>query len=415
MTPGRLLLGIRDDRPLTYREHVDVHGPSPRGGAALIDAVAAAGLRGRGGASFPTAIKLRAVAGRRRPIVVVNAAEGEPLSAKDRTLIRLAPHLVLDGALAAAAAVGARHVVVAVRDDGSGAVEAARAAVAERRGARDLVVAAVPATYLAGEETALIRHLGGGPLAPTVVPPRPAERGLRGRPTLVQNAETLAHVALIARHGARWYREAGTDADPGTTLVTVSGAVARPGVHEIALGERLDAVLARAGGPRDQLRAVLVGGYHGTFLTEEQLTAATLDDGRLRAHGATLAAGVIVALGASACPVTEAASVIGWLAAQSAGQCGPCRNGLPAIADQLARVRAGRADPDALALLRRWARQLPGRGACRLPDGAVRFLDSVLRAFEPELADHERHGPCASCNRPGVIPVVPYAPRNVAA
>ena len=165
---------------------------------------------------------------RGRRAIVVNGAEGEPLSAKDRTLLELAPHLVLDGALLAAEAVGAREIVArdeALRLGGARRGEPGAGGTARRGlGAR----ADVPDAYLAGEETALIRCLNGGPMKPTVTPPRPDQRGLGRRPTLVSNAETLAHVALIARHGARWFRELGTADHPGSALVTVGGAVERP-------------------------------------------------------------------------------------------------------------------------------------------------------------------------------------------
>ncbi|HMJ35420.1 MAG TPA: hypothetical protein VK501_16040 [Baekduia sp.] len=214
MTPPRLLRGIDGQGALSLTEHGAIHGPMPETSTELIDVVERAGLRGRGGASFPTAIKLRAVAaGRGRRSVLVNAAEGEPMSAKDRTLLRLAPHLVLDGALAAAEIVGAARVVVAMPETSAEALVAVRDAVSER-GARNIAVEPVPVAYLAGEESALIRHLEGGPLKPTVVPPRPAQRGLRGRPTLVQNPETLAHLALVARHGADWFRQVGTPPIP---------------------------------------------------------------------------------------------------------------------------------------------------------------------------------------------------------
>jgi NADH:ubiquinone oxidoreductase subunit F (NADH-binding) len=400
----RLLAGVHGDGPLSLAGHEAVHGPAPAAGPELIDAAHLAGLRGRGGASFPTAVKLRCVAERRGSrSVLVNGAEGEPLSGKDRVLMRLAPHLVLDGAMAAAAAVGAREVVVAVRADGLGAVESLRGALAERSGGPPSTVVTVPVAYLAGEESALIRHLDGGPLKPVVVPPLPFERGLRRRPTLVQNPETLAHLALIARHGPAWFRRCGTRAHPGTALVSVSGAVARPGVQEIGCGTPLDAVLGGAGGATETLRAVLVGGYHGTWIPASVIGSVTLDDDGLSAYGATLAAGVVVALGQSACPVQELAQTMSWLAGQSAHQCGPCSHGLPALAGMLAAVAVGSAPPDAGERLVRWGKQVSGRGACRLPDGAARFLASGLRVFATELGEHARHGPCRACARPTTL------------
>jgi NADH:ubiquinone oxidoreductase subunit F (NADH-binding) len=366
----------------------------------LIDAMERAGLRGRGGASFPAAVKLRSVANRRGPrSILVNAAEGDPMSVKDRVLLASAPHLVLDGALAAAAAIGAASIVVALPEDAAGARRALDHALHERGAQRQVRVAAVPIAYLAGEESALIAHLDGGPLKPTLAPPRPFERGLRRRPTLVQNPETLAHAALIARHGPAWFRQAGTHEHPGSALVTVSGAVRLPGVQEIPCGASLGSVLRAAGGELEPLRAVLVGGCHGVWIAGDEIESVTLDDARLTGHGGSLGAGVIVALGQSACPAQELAHAIGYLAEQSAGQCGPCAHGLPAIAELLAVIARGRALPGARRQLDRWSGDLPGRGACHLPDGAMRLLRSGLRVFARELAAHER-GPCRACGRP---------------
>jgi NADH:ubiquinone oxidoreductase subunit F (NADH-binding) len=397
----RLLAGVRGDRPLSLAEHVGIHGAAPPAGPELFGALADAGLRGRGGASFPTGAKLRSVAARRgAKSVLVNGAEGEPMSSKDRVLLSVAPHLVLDGALAAAAAIGARSVVIAVPRDATAALDALHGAIAERRDARRVTVAPVPVAYLAGEETALIRYLDGAPLKPTTTPPLPYERGLRRRPTLVQNPETLAHLALILRHGPAWFREIGTLGHPGSALVTVCGAVELPGVQEVELGVSLNAVLTRAGGVSDDLSAVLIGGFHGTWVPGSALPAVTLDDEGLAWHGGSLAAGVVVALGVGACPVAEVAHTLAWLEGQSAHQCGPCSNGLRAIAGELAAVAEGRDDGHGLARVERWAGLVPRRGACRLPDGAVRFLRSALDVFGAEFADHARAGPCRACARP---------------
>jgi len=397
VTLPRLLTGLRADRPLSLHEHHQVHGAAPPATAALIDAVEQSGLRGRGGASFPAGRKLRSVAGRRGPrVVLVNGAEGEPMSAKDRVLMQIAPHLVLDGAIAAADAVGARSIVVAVPLDDRRALSAMRGAVAERR-RRGIRIVQVPVTHLAGEETALVNHLGGGRCVPTSGP-RPFERGVRGRPTLVHNPETLAHVALIHRHGPQWFREIGPADHPGSALITVSGAVRRGGVREISCGLPLTAVLDDAE-LFEPLRAVLVGGFHGVWVPDDAVDRVTLDDAALRRFGGGLGAGVIVALGESACPVTELERVVGWLAAQSAGQCGPCSNGLPALAGLVSAMAGGQAPADAHQRLERWSRDVAGRGACSLPDGAVRFLRSGAEVFAPEIADHVAQGPCPACHR----------------
>jgi NADH:ubiquinone oxidoreductase subunit F (NADH-binding) len=378
----RLLAGLRADGPLTLAEHRAIHGPLPDTGRELIDVVEAAGLRGRGGANFPAAVKLRAVAQRRKPVVVVNGTEGEPLSAKDTLLLTRAPHLVLDGAELAAAAVGAREVVLAAP---AATHRPLAAALAERRGAAIAVVESAPG-YVAGEETAVIAHLEGRPARPRVTPPRPAERGLRKRPTLVQNVETLAHLALIARHGADWFRAAGTEQRPGTTLLTVSGAVAASGVAESEAGAALGDVLD----PSEPLRAVLVGGYFGGWVPAEESRA--LD-------GSALGAGVVLALGRSSCPIAETARIASYMASQSAGQCGPCVFGLGALAGVLERLAAGRGARDDPARLARWTEMVRGRGACAHPDGVARLLASTARVFEEELHDHIHRGACTACAR----------------
>lgn len=372
--------------------------------AGLIEQIARAGLRGRGGAGFPTAVKMTTVARQRGPrSVLVNAAESEPMSAKDRALIRMAPHLVIDGALAAAEAVGARSIVVAVPNDPAYPSAVLEHAIRERPRERRVRLTAVPTAHLAGEESALINYLNGGPLKPTLVPPLPAERGLKRRPTLVQNPETLAHIAMIARHGPDWFRGLGPDSHPGSALVTVSGAVRDHGVREIACGAPLTAVIDSAGGVLEPLRAVLVGGYHGVWIPAHEIESTTLDDPSLARHGGGLGAGVIVALGRSACPVQELAGTVAWLASESAGQCGPCAHGLPALAELLSSAAVGRAPRDVAQRLERYSRNLVGRGACHLPDGVVRFVTSGLDVFAPEVAEHDLHGRCRACLRPPTL------------
>jgi NADH:ubiquinone oxidoreductase subunit F (NADH-binding) len=401
---------------MSLSDHVERHGSlgGALRGERLVDAVDAAGLRGRGGAAFPTAVKLRAVAQRRgRRAVVVNGAEGEPMSAKDRVLLELAPHLVLDGALLAADAVGAGEIVVAVKCSAWAVHEALIRALAERRDAAPIRVERVAHAYVASEESALLHGLNGGPAKPTLAPPRPHECGLGGRPTLVSNVETLAHVALIARHGAAWFRELGTEAHAGSALLTLAGAVARPGVQEVALGTPIGQAIA-AGSPTAPARAVLVGGYYGSWLTGEAAATTGLDDASLCARGARLGAGVIVALPEDACAVAEVARVVDWLADESAGQCGPCVHGLDAIAGALAAIADGVADGEATRRLERWCGQVEGRGACHHPNGVAGFVRSALRVFATELEEHRRHGPCDACVRRPVL-VVPDRRTHIAA
>jgi len=404
----RVLAGLPAPKALSLGAHLELHGEAPlltRADAEpLIRAVAESGLRGRGGAGFPTAAKLTAVAEHRRPIVVVNGVEGEPMSVKDRVLLTLLPHLVLDGATVAAQAVGARECVIAAPAD---AIATLQMALRERSrrdthtGVR-MKVELAPPGYVSGEETALIAHLEGRPPRPRLTPPWPAERGLRGRPTLVQNVETLAHLALIGRYGSDWFRSEGSAERPGTTPVSISGAVAAPGVYEVPGGMPLPSLLQIAGGAIDNVRALLVGGYFGAWV-EGTGRGLQLDDTSLRAVGAASGAGVVVVLGAQECGVAETANLAAYMAEESAGQCGPCVHGLGGLAEVLERAASGRAirgDSDRLA---RWTEMVHGRGACRHPDGAARMISSATRVFAQELAEHARHGHCRACQRPRVL------------
>jgi len=394
----RLLLGTEKmpERVIGLDRHLQLHGSlpdrphGPAEAARLRAEVKASGLTGRGGAGFPTWVKLEALAGARRPpVVVVNGTEGEPESAKDRVLLAAVPHLVLDGAVVAAWAAGARQaeVVVAAPADllpGLGRALAERARFGPRLGATRLEAAA--SGLVAGEERAVVNWLEGGPPIPTPRPPWLFERGIAGRPTLVHNPETLAHLALVARHGAAWFRQVGTRDDPGSTLLTLTGDVVSPGVVEVARGIALVDALALAGGPLGQPAAVLIGGELGTWLDAARAARANLDTSSLARLGASLGAGVVSVLGEGRCGLSRLAVQARALSAASAGQCGPCVHGLAALADELALVAsAARFD---LARLGRIADQVEGRGGCRHPDGAVQAIRSGLGAFAPEVALH---------------------------
>lgn len=369
----RLTLGWHQaGRPADLREHVDRYGPLPDGGRGarreLVDAVAAAGLTGRGGAGFPTGTKMRAVAARRGPAVVVaNGMESEPASEKDQALLARAPHLVLDGAVLAARAVGADTVHLCLDRTRDRQVDEVMRAIEERRhaGLDSVRVLAheLPRHYVASEETALVRWLNGGEARPMTTPPRPFERGVQRRPTLIDNVETLAHVALIARFGPAWFREAGQPDAPGTMLVTVTGAVASPGVYEIEAGTRVEDVLAMTGAA-DGYGVVLIGGYFGTWQVTRDVAGLPLTAAGLRPSGASPGAGVVFALAAGSCGITETARILGYLARQGAQQCGPCTFGLPAIADDFAQLAAGRPEGDPLERLARRFGVITGRGAC---------------------------------------------------
>jgi NADH:ubiquinone oxidoreductase subunit F (NADH-binding) len=338
-------------------------------------------LRSSGESGLPT---------RPGAIVVANGAEGEPASAKDRTLLRAAPHLVLDGLALVGAAVDAMRAIVYVPSD---LVPVMSRAVAERR-VRDRIAVEVveaPDTFIAGEETAVVSRLSGGPALPLDKFTRIVESGVDGRPTVLNNVETMAHIALIARHGAQWFRAAGTDKDPGTFLVTVSGAVRRAGVHEHAYGETVGALLDAADGVSAPVQAVLVGGYHGAWVPMPEAMDVAVSRESLAPYGAAPGAGVLVALPADACGLAATAQLLDYLANQSARQCGPCQFGLPRLAEtfrQLATAPRAAATPRLVEEVQRLAALVDGRGACRHPDGTVRLLRSALSTFRKDVAGH---------------------------
>jgi NADH:ubiquinone oxidoreductase subunit F (NADH-binding) len=419
----RLLAGVRPQGAMTLADHLAIHGRMPpvRGrrrrrdrehAAALIDEIERSGLLGHGGAAFPTATKLRAVAGGRgHAIVVANGAEGEPASLKDRTLLEMAPQLVLDGAVAAAEAVGADEVIVCACETAAAAIHSLGQAIEERAAepaagrSLKLHLRTIPSHYVAGQESALVNYLGGGPAKPTFTPPLPFEQGLGRRPTLVDNVETLAHVALIARHGASWFRQLGTPSQPGSALVTLSGPVTDPGVYEIEHGASLASLIDAAGGITAGVRGALMGGYAGAWVSSEWLSGVALSNEHLAAHGASLGAGVVLLLSDRACPVAETARVARWMAGQSVRQCGPCTNGLDGLAGTLEQLAFNGADASVTRRIERLASLTARRGACGHPDGAVNLILSALETFHADFAEHARHGACDCCSRPSELPL----------
>ena len=406
--------------------HLAVHGPLtiPRKddrnwSHAIWAEVAAAGLTGRGGGGFPAAAKWDAVTkSARRPLVVVNAMEGEPASAKDRTLLAWSPHLVLDGAEVAAALCGAREIIVCVADDRDPGARAVERAIAERgsasRGSAGrgiaISVARPPARYVTGEESALVSWLDQRDARPALRIDKSTPLRVGRRPVLLHNTETLAQVALIARHGAAWFRQMGTPEAPGTTLVTVSGAVRTPGVIEVALGTPVDELIARVGttGP---IGGLLLGGYGGAWLDPARM-AVPFAPGPLAAAGATLGVGIVVVLPTSSCGIAETARIARYMAGESAGQCGPCVFGLPAVAEDLELLASGRANADVLARIEDRCGSIEGRGACRHPDGVVRMIRSALAVFGADARDHASGRPCAAHGAPTILqfPSAPSAP-----
>lgn len=372
--------------------HLDETAPEE-----LRDVITRSGLLGRGGGQFPVSKKLAiAAASSGHPIVVVNASEGEPASRKDRTLLEMRPHLVLDGAMVAARAIESTEVVIYLHRSRHDAAVAVENAIAERPPTSvKFRVVDVPGRYVAGESSAVVSYLDGLGALPRRLPQAAAVAGVGGRPTVVNNVETVAHLAVIARNGPEWFAESGDSGSPGTSLVTLAGEVAVPGVVAELLGPvSVGALLRTIGGLDEVPRAVLLGGYEGVWLDGTVAWETSLGRATLARSHVSLGCGVIAVLGESSCGLATTSRLVRWLAGESAGQCGPCAFGLPAIAEILEAIVDGAASRRDLRRLEQLCAAVDGRGACGHPSGVVALVESALGIFGPELRDHMRGRAC---------------------
>ncbi len=405
--PPRLTAGLDRFARLGFNEHVAMHGGlQPLALGELIDLAERIGLRGRGGAGFPFARKVRAVAesiqrGGSEPCVVVNATEGEPASWKDKMLLSRAPHLVLDGAAIAALALRAGSITLGLADHGIG-TSSVLAAVAERRMPAPTTLVNMPHRFISGESGALVNGINGEVPIPPGRKVLASRSGVGGRPTLLSNAETYAQLAIATRLGPHAYATLGTPTEPGTVLLTVGGTARYPAVVEAPTGIPLKHVLERCAA--NVGAGVLTGGFHGTWINAHAADHALVSREGLAAVGGTLGAGIILPLGDDTCPLGEATRVVNYLAGQSAGQCGPCRLGLPDVGRAMAAIADGSGRSDAVNAIRAAAGKVRGRGACSHPDGTARFALSAIETFTDDLA---RHLTRAGCHRPvrGTLPV----------
>ena len=396
--------------PSDLKGHLDVHGPLNvvvgRNGSwqqGLMASLETSGLTGRGGGAFPTSIKLElAQSAGTGGTVVVNGMEGEPASDKDALLLTRSPHLALDGAQYLAAMCRSVRIVVCIPIGLDYVATAVNQAIRERARNRYAPVreevVRPPGRFLAGEESALTNWIESARSLPVFRPDKGTPLRIGRRPALVHNAETLAHLALIARHGAGPFRARGMTEEPGTSLVTISGGVKLPGVVEVDRGTPLWDIALRSQ-PVEAVQAILIGGYGGTWVGPQHFGTpyASIP---LRTIGAAAGAGVIVVLGETSCGLTESARIARYLANQNAGQCGPCVYGLPAVADDMARLARGEGRDEDIARLQYRLGQVNGRGACRHPDGAVSLVRSALAVFAGDLAVHSRGQPCRHWRKP---------------
>ncbi|MDQ3991332.1 MAG: SLBB domain-containing protein [Actinomycetota bacterium] len=372
---------------------------------AVIAEVSASGLRGRGGAGFPTGTKWESVRGAgEATYVVCNAAEGEPGTFKDRWLMRRNPYQLLEGVAVAAFAVGAGRAYLGIKEAFRPEVESVLRALSEMRG-RDLLgdvpieVVTGPDEYLFGEETGLLEVIEGGPPLPRVR--RPFMEGLFAspasqNPTAVNNVETLSNVPHILRNGAEWFRSLGTDASPGTMVFTLSGDVRFPGMYELPLGVTLGNLILDVGGgpPEGRGAKAVFPGAANTILTEEQFDTP-LDFDSMAAVGSGLGSGGFVVYDDSACIVAVALAFSRFLYVESCAQCPPCKHGSREITEALERIEEGGGAEADLDLIQARARTVTDGQRCYLPTGESLIAQSVLQLFATELKEHLGR-PCPS-------------------
>jgi NADH:ubiquinone oxidoreductase subunit F (NADH-binding) len=384
----------------------------------LLGEVEAGGLVGRGGAAFPLGLKLRAVRDNGRvaggTIVIANGEEGEPASFKDRWMLRNRPHLVLDGLRLAATIVAADQAYVYVSDPDSqrSIREALDELSSDTLGGLRIDLWSVSPGYVAGEETAAVRAINGGPAKPTDKPPRPFEAGVGDRPTLVSNVETLANLPYLQRHGATAFRSEGTAMSSGTFLATITGANRAAVLYELPHGLPFSELLALHGVSSEQLQGVLMGGYFAGLLNRRVLDTR-LDHETMRGIGSGLGCGAI-SLITDECPVAVAASVLAYFDRENAGQCGSCFNGTAAMAAVGGALRDCAATKEDVARLRRWSVLLRGRGACGTLDAATNVAATLLDEF-PDGVEHHLTGTCQACSHGAFRADRPYQATEAAA
>ena len=394
----------------------------------IIEEVAASGLRGRGGAGFPTGVKWRTIASFASPLlrtsVVINAAEGEPGTFKDRAIIRANPYAVIEGALVAARAMDARSVVFASKATFAAEIARLRAAIAEVStagwlGDVEIQVVEGPSEYLYGEETALLEVIDDRPPFPRIAPPfrrgivevvtsqddaasgsgLPASVQMAGTesdsaapPVLVNNVETMANVAAIVAKGADWFRSVGTAQSPGTVVCTVTGSVRHPGVFEVPMGTPLGDVIARAGGvvPARKLRAVLIG-VSSAMLTPDQVDTE-LSYEAMAAVGTGLGSAGFIVIADDTDPVGVAAGVSRFLAIESCGQCTPCKQDGAEIARLFEGAANGEGAPENLVAIKERLGTVADGARCSLASQQQAVIGSLLAAFDSEIASQFEPG-----------------------
>jgi len=374
--------------------------PSPTD---ILETISASGLRGRGGAGFPAGRKWAVAAETPSTprYVVCNAGEDEPGSLKDRILIAHRPHLVLEGTILAARAIQAGQAYIYLNETYDDCFNRMDEAVREATAAGLLGSLAVtlhraPTVYVAGEDSAAIEVLEGKPPLPRQKPPYPAAAGLFGKPTVVNNVETLANVPPIIRNGASWFRTHGTPDSPGTMLFCLGDEMNRPGAYELPLGTSLRYLYENVGNGlknHAELKAILPGGPSCAFLTNDQLDVP-LDPESLKKAGSTLGCGVMRFYSKETCMVEETLRIAQFFARESCGQCPACRMETNILSVMLERIQQGKADAALFDQFQKIVDFNRGKGYCALINMPGPPILSAIRLFREEFEHHIRQGKC---------------------
>ncbi len=378
---------------------------------AIIEQVKISGLRGRGGAGFPTGMKWSFI-NRSAPgpkYIVCNSDEGEPGTFKDRDILRYNPHALIEGMIIAGYAIGATAGYNYIRGEFWEPYERFEAALAEAREAGllgedilgsgfsfDIHTHLGAGAYICGEETALLESIEGKKGQPRFKPPFPAMFGLYGRPTVINNTETLASIPDIMRRGGEWFRDLGVENSGGSKLFSISGNIKRPGVYEVPMGTPFRELLEMAGGMLDgyALKAVIPGGSSAPVLPGEVMMELTMDYDSIAQAGSMLGSGAVIVIDDKQCMVKLLDRISYFYHEESCGQCTPCREGTGWMHRVIHRIETGRGRPEDLDLLDDVAARIQGRTICALGDAAALPVASFIKHFRDEFQYHIDHKTC---------------------
>ncbi len=377
----------------------------------IIEQVKISALRGRGGAGFPTGLKWSFMPrnSEGQKYIVCNSDEGEPGTCKDRDILRYNPHQLIEGMAIAGYTIGATKGYNYIRGEFWEPQERFQAAIEEARAAGllgknimgsgidfDLDLHLGAGAYICGEETALLESIEGKKGQPRFKPPFPASYGLYGRPTTINNTETLASIPMILKHGGQWFLELGKPNNGGTKIFSVSGHVNKPGNFEVNMGMPFAELLEMAGGVRDghKLKAVIPGGSSTPVVPADVMMETDMDYDSIGKAGSMLGAGSVIVMDETTCMVKALARLSHFYFEESCGQCTPCREGTGWLSRVVHRIEHGQGRQEDLDMLDDVANKIMGHTICALGDAAAMPVASFIQHFRDEFQYHIDHGKC---------------------